>query len=377
MNTSTTHIRKPVRRDNAQHYLLLTLLSFSTTVVVTRLFLTLTGFPKIGRGELHIAHLLWGGLLLFIAMLLLTILENRWVYTLGALLGGIGVGLFIDEVGKFITTNNDYFYPLAIPIIYVFFLIIVLLYLGIRRPESQDARAELYRALEIFQELLDRNMKAHDRKALDKRLQNVIDNTETPDLKRLAQTLRDFLSTEDVQLSPGTPTAWEWLIHKAQAFESKYTGPQRLKVILIAGLGIVGMLALTELISVLWAVRSPAYLEDLARHWIQTDEIKTLAGLNWVFIRLTLEGTIGLLLVVAGVLLAIGHDHRGIELGYLGLLLSLTMVNLVLFYFDQFGNIFLTLTEFVLLVTLLHYRWLYIHHPAISEPLTTPQQVSA
>ena len=36
-------------------------------VLVTRLYLTLTGFPKVGGGGLHLAHLLWGGLLMLAA----------------------------------------------------------------------------------------------------------------------------------------------------------------------------------------------------------------------------------------------------------------------------------------------------------------------
>jgi hypothetical protein len=42
-----------------------------------------------------------------------------------ALLSGVGLGLFIDEVGKFITSNNNYFFPLAAPIIYLAFLLTV------------------------------------------------------------------------------------------------------------------------------------------------------------------------------------------------------------------------------------------------------------
>ena len=49
-----------------------------------------------------------------------------------ALLVGAGVGLFIDEVGKYITTTNDYFFPIAAPIIYAVFMLSVLLLLAVR-----------------------------------------------------------------------------------------------------------------------------------------------------------------------------------------------------------------------------------------------------
>ena len=48
--------------------------------------------------------------------------SNRWVPAATAVLVGVGSGLFVDEVGKFITQQNDYFTPLAAPIIYVVFL---------------------------------------------------------------------------------------------------------------------------------------------------------------------------------------------------------------------------------------------------------------
>src|SRR5207237_1394406 len=44
--------RRPVRREGAEHYLFLTLISFAGTVILTRSFLELTGYPRIGGGEL-------------------------------------------------------------------------------------------------------------------------------------------------------------------------------------------------------------------------------------------------------------------------------------------------------------------------------------
>ncbi|WP_226925116.1 hypothetical protein [Georgenia thermotolerans] len=89
------------------------------TVVVTRAFLQLAGFPQVGGGGLHVAHVLWGGLFLAVAVVLALSFAGPVVRPLVALTGGIGFGLFIDEVGKFLTQDNDYFYAPAPMIMYV------------------------------------------------------------------------------------------------------------------------------------------------------------------------------------------------------------------------------------------------------------------
>jgi len=98
-------------------------LSGVLTVLVVRGGLYLTGFPALGGDSLHIAHVLWGGLFLVVAFLML-LLGNKPNKLLTALLGGIGFGLFIDEIGKFITKDNDYFYRPAFVLMYLSFLAI-------------------------------------------------------------------------------------------------------------------------------------------------------------------------------------------------------------------------------------------------------------
>lgn len=93
------------------------------TIMITRAFLAATGYPQIATDTLHVAHVLWGGLILMIAFLLL-LLSNTPNKLLAALLGGIGFGLFIDEVGKFVTQDHDYFYEPAVGLIYISFLAI-------------------------------------------------------------------------------------------------------------------------------------------------------------------------------------------------------------------------------------------------------------
>jgi hypothetical protein len=72
--------------------------------------------------------------------LLPLILAAGWAMTTSAILTGAGTGLFIDEVGKFITASNDYFYPLAAPLIYGLLLVLVLLFVVVRRrPDAAPA----------------------------------------------------------------------------------------------------------------------------------------------------------------------------------------------------------------------------------------------
>jgi hypothetical protein len=106
--------------------------SFGVSVVATRAFLGATGYPRIGGGEFHVAHVLVGGGLLFLGGLIALISAKDRAADGAALLIGAGIGLFIDEVGKFITTNNDYFFPIAAPIIYTVFMLSVLLLLVVR-----------------------------------------------------------------------------------------------------------------------------------------------------------------------------------------------------------------------------------------------------
>lgn len=49
MGNGTERMRKPLKRKNAEQYLLFTLLSFATTVILIRLFLSLSGYPQVGK----------------------------------------------------------------------------------------------------------------------------------------------------------------------------------------------------------------------------------------------------------------------------------------------------------------------------------------
>lgn len=111
-----------VRSTKAVQHLTTFVVAGVSTILLTRLYLALTGYPQIGGDTgLHVAHVLPGGLLMLAAMWLQFSYVGPGPRPLAALLGGVGFGLFIDEVGKFVTSDNDYFFAPSAAIMYVVF----------------------------------------------------------------------------------------------------------------------------------------------------------------------------------------------------------------------------------------------------------------
>ncbi len=356
MLDGSERISKPVRRRGAQQYLLITLLSFATSVAGTRLFLELTGYPQLGGGDLHIAHVLWGGLFLFGAALIMMILANTWAYVLGAVLAGAGVGLFIDEVGKFITQTNDYFYPAAAPIIYAFFLLTVLVYLQIRRPSRYDARAELYRTLSGMTELLDRHLEPSERESLEGSLELVQENADDENQVALARHLLAYLRSESLEMVPDEVPWSERLLARLVHWEIRWLTPFRYRAILVGGLAGIGANTFLNLTRLLLAARTPGGLDQIFQQLMLVGQVSSTTGMLGFVSRVALEGSVGLILILAAIFILLGWERWGLNLGVIGLLLSLAGVNLLVFYFEQFSTILTALVQLTLLLTIFRHR---------------------
>ncbi len=337
-------LRRPVRREGAEQYLFLTLVSFAVTVMATRVYLELTGYPRIGGGELHIAHALFGGFFLFAAALLPIVLAGRRVYRTAALLGGIGIGLFIDEVGKFITTRNDYFYPAAAPLIYATFLLAVLVYLRVRRRTQPDPRSLLLTSLQLIEEAVDDDLQDDERDALMSRLSAAAVAAPLEEQRRLASALLAFIQSQELSIAPDQISRLQPLYDWWAERRDHWIGGRGARAVLQVALFISGIRAV---IALGFAV---SHLGG-----IDPDTSTRLFSLD--MLHLVVEGVAGALLLSGSLLMALrGQDRLGSSLAEFGLLVSLALADLASFYLRQFATIEVALFHGLLLFGVVAFR---------------------
>jgi hypothetical protein len=350
-----------IQREAAEHYLFLTLISFAGSVTLTRLFLSLTNYPQIGGGDLHIAHVLWGGLLLYISALLPLLFANRGTYTVGAVLAGVGIGLFIDEVGKFITQNSNYFFPAAASIIYIFFLFTVLLFINLRRGVSTRARDDLVRDFEDIWEQLHQPLPAKKYLQLKTHLETTIKSAPSKGHADLAEALLKFLEVDEPQ-APFAPEKIPRYSGQVKQVLSRLFSHKNVKVYLIIGLLGIGLLTLKNPVTILLAPWLPAGVVSFLDSLRLGGHLEVNPHQFLFSVRTWLEVLVGVLLLLAAFLLLIKRDRSGTAMGYFALLISLTTVNVLLFYYEQFSTILTTLIQFMLIIGIGVYRRHVVEH---------------
>lgn len=343
---------RPVPSADAGRNLGLLVIAFGVTVVVTRLFLVLSGYPQVGGGTYHIAHALWGGLLLMIGSILPLLWANRWILTLSALCGGVGVGLFIDEVGKYITTKNDYFFPLAAPIIYLAFLVILVIARRASRPRGFDARGQTYRVLDDLTRVADGAMSATAQRGLVDRLGEIERSTDRPDLAGLATSLRPYVESLVPTSQPAQHPHLTRLIRIAGRVEYRLLPRFLHRLLLIGGSLFVGLFSMVGLVVIL------ALASNDPENKVIIDDKTVPPGTHPPALLIAAGGEtiVGLLLLTGAVLLMFGRDRKGVAVLRAGVIFGLAAVNVVLGYVSAELVLTVVLLELIGLALCVRYR---------------------
>lgn len=179
--------RHLMRNREADSLLELFFVTAAASVLAIRFFLALADYPSLSPGNLHIAHVLLGGVVMMIALIMALGFINKSSYYLVAVLGGFGFGAFIDELGKFITGDNDYFYRPAVALIYIIFVLIYLAIETFVKKPALTPQEKLVNALEIAKEVVLEDLDHLERRQALKLIRDC------PASDPVAKALRDLL----------------------------------------------------------------------------------------------------------------------------------------------------------------------------------------
>jgi hypothetical protein len=186
-----------IRNVQAREQLEVFIVSGISSLLLLRYYLHLTGYPQVGGGSLHIAHMLLGGMLMLVSIVLMLSFLGRRVQRFCALLGGVGFGIFIDEIGKFLTKDNNYFFRPSIGIIYAIFVLLYLSLSFLTRRERLTSLEYQLNALAGLEEAVLRQMDQREKNVVAELLRRA--NPHSPITKQL----QTFL--EGVQANPTDP----------------------------------------------------------------------------------------------------------------------------------------------------------------------------
>ncbi|MCJ0904916.1 hypothetical protein [Rhodococcus sp. ARC_M6] len=291
------------------------------TVLVTRGYLAAMGYPQIGGGGLHVAHVLWGGLLMAVAIVMTAITEGSRIRARTCLIGGIGFGLFIDEVGKFVTSDVNYFYQPAIAIMYVVFVLFYLIAREIVIRRGLNDRHRLVIGSRALSDLaLGQLDEVHYHHAL-----RVLDGIRDPELADLAGSIKTGLHSH-------TPTGGGV---ESQLTNWRNSVSTRLTAVL--GHRIVRRIVLALFIVEALGSIATAVIAMFTKVEIVAEDVSDL-----VVLLSTATSTI---LVILGVWFLFRNRYlRALRLLRASIVISLLVTQVYLFTQDQFG----ALTGFVL-----------------------------
>lgn len=290
------------------------LLAAVATVLVVRAFLAATGYPQIGGGALHIAHVLWGGLLMGTALVSVEIAEGSRVRVFAALVGGIGFGLFIDEIGKFVTADVNYFFQPAIALIYVVFVLFYLIAReAITRMGLPDQRRVAIASAAVTDLALGHLDEIRRHAALD-----ALDGIRDPRFAEIASSLRSALIGQDVPAST----------FGSRMVQARNTFTRRCETLL-------GHRIVQRIVLALFVIQAVLAIGSVAAALLSDNE-RDIDDLSDTLVQLS--STLSGLLTLAGVwFLVRGPYLRALRLLRAAVIVNLLLTQVFLFAQEQFG----------------------------------------
>jgi hypothetical protein len=221
--------------------------------------------------------------------------------------------------------------------------------------KREAPRTQLYHALEEMSEVLDGDLDESEYERMAMWLRSAR-RSDSENLARLASTLEAYMGDARTGVYPVKPTAWSGLIARIEAAVGRVPRrAHRAAVLLI--LAALAFFAAAGAGLLVWTAAQPGpFRESFVAVLRAQGDLEALTNVGWRLLRIGLEAAVGAIALVAFVYLALRREQLGARLGAFALVLSLTTVNLLNFYIDQFTAVATALLQFAALLVVVSYR---------------------
>lgn len=308
------------------------LIASVSSVLFIRFYLFLAHYPQLGGRSFHIAHLLFGGFFMLFAIILLLAYLNRPILQVAAVLGGIGFGTFIDELGKFITQDNNYFYQPTPALIYIIFILLFLIFRMFEHNEKLTKKEYLINALERMEDVVLQDLDTEEkRKTL-----RILSKCDPKD--PIVITLKSFLKNSHVSHSK------EGIIQKIHDFLAQAYGIVTQNKYFTSGVIIffIGK-------SIFAFLNLFLFIFGLAEHPTRLYMIPRFDFVDW---GLFISQTLASIFVVLGVLVIYKSRIMAYEMFRRSLLIAIFFTQFFLFYKEQFSAVIGLIINIIVFVTI-------------------------
>jgi hypothetical protein len=213
--------------------------------------------------------------------------------------------------------------------------------------------------------VLDHEMSRHDLNALSHRLGQVRSSATDQATRELAEALLAYVEGERPRIVEPEPGRMQCALKGVRGCARGIFTRWRLRVFLIFALVAGGIYAVLDMALLAFLATAPSSgATEFLRSLVSPGELAALGDKIWFSVRAVLEGSVGLAMLAGGVLIVLHREWRGLAMAIAALIVDLTVVNLLVFYQDQFKAVIGIALEYLVLVAAFAYRRIYLEDEA-------------
>lgn len=337
---------KLYRQERIDQYFFSIWLAGIVSILCTRLFLNILGYPTIGRGVWHLSHAIWGGTIMCVGMFLNLGFYGRRVKQISSVIFGLGMGMFFDEIGKLVTRDYNYFFKPAGMIIYLLFLSLFAVYKIFFKRRAKGSAYTLYAILDRIGELAENDLDEKEKKSLID-LIDELKNRGDKQFTVIADGLKKGIESWKAKKYESNKWIERWKRSRRWLYKSFF---KRKSILILLYILAIGYSVLAGVDTVLLAEnrRNLDILRIMYGEYGPNGQLE----LFLLSLKIISDGITGIFFILGIIMVVLKRSKKGLTLFCNGLIIHIGLTSVFRFYFEQFSAVFGLLFSLVLWVGL-------------------------